>query len=105
MSGRRQPPQPQYVVQLPVSADLTGRPRSRSVVLAQELVMKPHREHAQDLDRVVGIKLVHRLSAHTPAGYQRMPSAPVFQASVRSHQPLVVEAWGHVLAAAGRRES
>jgi hypothetical protein len=45
--------------------------------------MKPHGEHAQDLDRVVGIKLVHRLSAHTPAGYQRMQSAPVFQEGVR----------------------
>ena len=71
MSGCGQPPQPQYVVQLPVSADLAGRPRGRPVVLAQELVMKPYRQHSQDLDRVVGIKLVYRLTAHTPAGYQR----------------------------------
>ena len=76
MGGRGQPPQPEYFVQLPVSADLTGCPGSRSVVLAQELVMKPHGEQTQDLDRVVGIKLVDRLSAHTPAGYQRILSAP-----------------------------
>ena len=71
MSGRGQPPQPQDVVQLPVSAYLTGRPCGRPVVLAQELVMKPYGQHTQDLDRVVGIKLMYRLSAHTPAGYQR----------------------------------
>lgn len=75
MSGRGQSPQPQHVVQLPVSAYLTGRPGGRPVVLAQELVMKPYGQCAQDLDRVVGIKLMYRLSAHTPAGYQRSHAA------------------------------
>ena len=56
MSGRGQPPQPQHVVQLPVSAYLAGCPRGRTVVLAQELVMKPRGQYTQDLDRVVGIK-------------------------------------------------
>lgn len=75
MSGRGQPPQPQHVVQLPVSAYLTGRPRGRPVVLAQELVMKPCGQYTQDLDRVVGINLMYRLSAHTPVGYQRNHAA------------------------------
>jgi hypothetical protein len=37
--------------------------------------MKPYGQHTQDLDRVVGIKLMYRLSAHTLAGYQRNPAA------------------------------
>lgn len=66
MSSCGQPPQPKDVVQLPVPAYLTGRPRGRPVVLAQELVMEPHGKPAQDLDRVVGIELVHRPSFLTP---------------------------------------
>jgi hypothetical protein len=49
--------------------------------------MKPRGQHPQDLDWVVGIKLVHWLSAHTAADYQRMPSALGPQASVRPRQP------------------
>ena len=79
-------------MQLPVSADLTGRASGRPVVLAEELVMKPDRQQAQDLDRVVGIQLVHGLSAHTPAGYQPMPSAPGLDASGRPSQLLMVAA-------------
>jgi hypothetical protein len=63
--------QPQYVVQLSISAHLPGRPCCRPVVLAQELVMKTYGQHAQDLDRIVGVKVMYWLSAHTPAGYQR----------------------------------
>ncbi len=37
--------------------------------------MKPCGQYTQDFDRVVGIKLVYRLSAHTPAGYQRSNAA------------------------------
>lgn len=33
--------------------------------------MKPYGQHTQDLDGVIGIKLMGWLSAHTPAGYQR----------------------------------
>ncbi len=33
--------------------------------------MKTYGQHAQDLDRIVGVKVMYWLSAHTPAGYQR----------------------------------
>jgi hypothetical protein len=71
MGSGSQPPHPQYLMQLPVCAYLASRPRCCPVVLAQELVMKPHRQHAQDLHRVVGIRLRNWLSAHNPARYQR----------------------------------
>jgi hypothetical protein len=58
-------------MQLPVPAHLAGRPSRCSVIFAQELVMEPDREHTQDLDRVIRIRFVHRLGAHTHAGYQR----------------------------------
>jgi hypothetical protein len=45
---RAQPPQPQQAMQPPV---LLGPPGTRygSVVLGQELLMKPGRQHAEDL--------------------------------------------------------
>jgi hypothetical protein len=95
MSCRSQPPQPKYFVQLPVSAYLPGRPCGRPVVLAQELVMKPCGQHTQDLDWVIGIKLMYWLSAHTPAGYQREASRPP---KARGQNPAA-----SAIAATGRR--
>ena len=100
MNSRGQSPQPQYLMQLPVSAHLTGRPRGRPVVLAQKLVMKPYGQHTQDLDGVVGIKLMHRLSAHTPAGYQRRHGdKPWLEARAVSSQMITAASSWRVLAA------
>src|SRR6266566_8344762 len=58
-------------MQLPVSAHLPRRLCRRLVVLGQELIVILGGQDAQDLDRVVLVRLVHGLRAHTSAGYQR----------------------------------
>jgi len=52
--------------------------------------MKPCGQYTQDLDRVVGINLMYRLSAHTPAGYQGNPCRQLkLKASARSPQMII----------------